>query len=455
VQKLLKNISKLRSSDDLLERAGLLGDPEISTENSPWDWNQIPITPYATGRLGASVFEYNGAKALTMSCASCHAANLFGKKVLGLSHRFPRSNEFFVHGQRAMAVLKPHTFQNLMDATPEEVRLLERTRFRMQFIGAKKPATLGLDTSLAQVALSLAKRGRDPYAELDPKIAKNPRRENLAHFVADSKPAVWWTLKYKNRWLSDGSVLSGNPILTNFLWNEIGRGTDLYALESWLNENEKTIEDLTGAVFSTQAPKFTDFFPAESLSLERAMRGEKIFIARCSKCHGVYEKTWSLPGSEKLPLAQQIQTHLVRYFEDTPVHDVGTDPQRRLGMHSLEQLNGLEISKRHGILVRPQAGYVPPPLVGIWARYPYFHNNSVPTLCALLSKQKERPITYFARPANDPQTDYDLECGGYPATKGDHSLLFDTRKPGLSNRGHEFEFEKEDRKDLVQFLLTL
>jgi hypothetical protein len=134
---------------------------------------------------------------------------------------------------------------------------------------------------------------------------------------------------------------------------------------------------------------------------------------------------------------------------------VGTDPQRRLGMRSLEQLNSLEISKRHGIRVEPQAGYVPPPLVGIWARWPYFHNNSAPTLCAVLSTQKERPVTYYARAADDPQEDYDSECGGYPGRKGEKPLRFDTRKPGLSNAGHEFEFSEQDRRDLVQFLLTL
>ena len=455
VQKLLQGLSQLRSSDDLLSRAGLLHDPEEPSENSPWDWNRIPVSPHATGRLGASLFESQGAKALTMSCASCHAADLFGKKVLGLSNRFPRSNEFFIRGHQAMALLGPRAFRRLMDATPEETRLLERTRFHMQFIGAKHPATLGLDTSLAQVALSLARRGADPYATLDPKAAKHPREEVLEYFTADSKPAVWWNLKYKNRWLSDGSVLSGNPILTNFLWNEIGRGTDLHLLESWIERNTLTIEDLTGAVFSTQAPRFTDFFPAERISLTRAQRGEKLFLARCAGCHGTYEKAWSEPGSETLSPSARLETRLVRYFEETPIYDVGTDPQRRLGMRSLEKLNALAVSQRHGIVVKAQAGYVPPPLVGIWARWPYFHNNSVPTLCAVLSTQKERPVTYYARAANDPSLDYDSECGGYPATRGDRAHRFDTRKPGLTNSGHEFVFSDEERKSLVQFLLTL
>jgi len=49
--------------------------------------------------------------------------------------------------------------------------------------------------------------------------------------VADSKPAVWWGLKYKNRWLSDGSVVSGNPIFTNIIWNELVTLNDLTDLK--------------------------------------------------------------------------------------------------------------------------------------------------------------------------------------------------------------------------------
>ena len=39
--------------------------------------------------------------------------------------------------------------------------------------------------------------------------------------------------------------------------------------------------------------------------------------------------------------------------------------------------NRLKIFKDNGISLEPHPGsYVPPPLVGIWARWPYMHNNS-------------------------------------------------------------------------------
>jgi len=109
--------------------------------------------------------------------------------------------------------------------------------------------------------------------------------------------------------------------------------------------------------------------------------------------------------------------------------------------------------------------------VGIWARWPYFHNNSAPNLCAVLTAGKDRPLTYWAGEAQNPETDYDPECGGYPvgsktpeAWKKDQSKFYDTRREGLSRMGHDEKiFIKEgqevmtpqEKKELIEFLKTL
>src|SRR5207253_8181529 len=135
------------------------------------------------------------------------------------------------------------------NATNGETQMMRQLKENMKSVGLKKPLTLGLDTSLAQVSLSLNHRNRDAYASFSSFYAANPRPDPvLDSSPADSKPAVWWNLKYKNRWLSDGSVVSGNPILTNILWNEIGRGANLTKLESWLQQNEKVLQEITTAV---------------------------------------------------------------------------------------------------------------------------------------------------------------------------------------------------------------
>ncbi len=468
LQTLFQKFSRIRSTDDLFALAGLQSFPE-TRQAYPFDF-PIPNSSKQT-RMGVTLIHRNGVETFTLSCAACHASNLFGTKVLGMTNRFPRANEFYFTGKKAAQFVSSEFFRLSVGATPEETAVYELLRKRAKAVGVKIPEIIGLDTSLAQVALSLARRAPDDVASFDPRFERRPRAVSLATQVADSKPAVWWNLKYKTRWLSDGSVISGNPVYTNFLWNEIGRGTDLVELESWLDRNEDRIRSLTTAVFSTEAPHYTDFFPAESISLDRAKRGETKFVALCSRCHGNYEKNWSLPNADSLSLVERLKTHRVNYAEKTVVRNVGTDPGRARGMKDLELgLNPLRISQKNQVLIETQNGYVPPPLVGIWARWPYFHNNSVASLCEVLMPASERAQKFYMGEALDRTRDFDSECNGYPLGNKtpefwkSKDFLYDTRRVGLSNQGHdEGIFLKkgvslitpEDRRDLVEYLKTL
>lgn len=424
-----------------------------------------------TLRMGTTLMKREGAVGFTFSCATCHTGNLFGTSVLGLTNRFPRANEFFVAGKTAAPFVDKNLFKVFLNASKEDVQMLERSLEATKFIGAKKPLAMGLDTSLASVALSLSRRGLDEYALKKYVHAFNPRTNPLDKIPADSKPMPWWNLKYKNRWLADGSVVSGNPIFTNFLWNEIGRGADLKKLEAWMVENQSTIDELTTTVFATQAPRYTDFFDVNDIDLNSAKRGEVIYLNSCKKCHGVYEKGWSQLNGHKLDPKEQIATTKVIYHKKTKVVDVGTDPLRYEGMrYFANDLNRLKISKMAGTIVEPQKGYVPPPLEGIWARWPYFHNNSIPNLCALLTASKDRPQTFYMGEALDKNNDFDRKCNGYPLDDKTPQkwktpdYFYDTKKLGMTNQGHdEGIFLKEgrellssqDKLDLIEFLKTL
>ncbi len=459
---LLRQTFDVKSPEDVMAWLGL--HPFEESDPTP-----VSAQERALG-MGATVADFHGAEGLTFSCAACHSASLFGKPVVGLTNRFPRANEFFAGGKNLAPLVDPGLFQRMTGATRAERELLERSLNAIRYVGAKRPATLGLDTSLAQVALSLSRRAEDEYATRLPEHARRPRPNALATEVADSKPAVWWNLKYKTRWLSDGSIVQGNPILTNFLWNEIGRGVDLRRLEGWMLANQPLINDLTARVFATEAPAYLDFLPEETLDLAMAKRGQAHFNNHCLRCHGRYDKAWEQDGAAGLPLKEQVRTLRVHYHRRTPVIDVGTDPGRWKGMqHFAGRLNQLKISRSIQTVVEPQRGYVPPPLVGIWARWPYFHNNSVPSLCAVLTKASARPRSYVAGPAVDPQTDFDADCVGYPvnapaAWRREADYRYDTTKEGLSNAGHdEGIFLREGRelmtpvqkRELVEFLKTL
>jgi hypothetical protein len=223
-------------------------------------------------------------------------------------------------------------------------------------------------------------------------------------------------------------------------------------------------------VFSIEAPRYTDFFPASRIDLEKAKTGEKIFNSTCSRCHGVYDKAWNSADASLLSPEDQLKTTAVHYAKKTFVVDVGTDPSRYLGMKSLEKLNDLAISKRNQTVIEAQKGYVPPPLVGIWARWPYFHNNSAPSLCAVLTAAPQRPAMYYAGAAESPERDFDSHCSGYPlgeATPAEwktKTFLYDTSREGMKNTGHDQGIFIKDGKEiltagdklaLIQFLQTL
>lgn len=468
---LFRSFSGFHSTDEVFDYLGLIPYPESPSKVGSVE--TIPLPPKEIGgiRMGLSFHQRKGVTGFTFGCAACHSSKLFGKVIFGLTNRFPRANELFDTAKQGIGKVSPLMYRAVMPASAEETEMFAASRESLRAVGTKRPTVLGLDTSLAQVSLSMVRRNADDFATKNRRYEEFPREEILSTMVADSKPAVWWTLKYKNRWLSDGSIVSGNPIFTNFLWNEIGRGTDLVKLNTWLKDNTEQVRDLTAQVFATKPPLSTDFFPASRFNIQRAKRGQLLFTASCAKCHGFYSKAWELPGSDTLPIDRQLATIQVLYKKSTPVVNVGTDLQRSLGMESLaKHLNPLRISQDMGTVIEPQKGYVPPPLVGIWARYPYFHNNSVPSLCAVLTKASNRPITYAFGEQIDQVKDFDFECNGYPDSKhapkewAKAGQIYDTRKDGLRNTGHDEGvflksgvelFTPDQKKDLIAFLQTL
>ena len=423
------------------------------------DDGSIPLPPNAQpgDPMGMGTVDTEWGPAFSVSCFACHASELFGRPVVGLTNRRSRANEFF-HNTRVFFPLFPAAdYQELTGASELEMDLYVRAQQNLPAVGATLPVARGLDTSLAQVGLSLARRQPDAWATRDPELERDPRESLLDDLVADSKPAVWWTLRYKTHWLADGSVRSGNPVFTNFLWNEIGRGTDLHDLDDWMDENGVAMDELTVAIFNTPAPRWEDFLPELVVDVEAAQRGEVVFEAACAGCHGHYEKAWSTGEAG----VDALGTTRVVYAAQTEVLDVGTDPQPAEGMGAFaEALNLLELSQEMNTVLSVQQGYVPPPLDGIWSRFPYLHNGSVPTLCDLLRPPAERPTRFVVGPADDPDTDFDAACVGLPSTPPaawleDEANVVDTSLPGLGNGGHEVEVPEADRADLVEFLKTL
>jgi len=106
--------------------------------------------------------------------------------------------------------------------------------------------------------------------------------------------------------------------------------------------------------------------------------------------------------------------------------------------------------------LQPSNGYVAPPLDGVWATAPYFHNGSVPTLWDVLDSAN-RP-EYWMR-THEPQ-DFDYDKLGWQYTRPSSKLgkqTYDTTIPGYGNQGHDFgdHFVNSERQALIEYLKTI
>jgi hypothetical protein len=185
--------------------------------------------------------------------------------------------------------------------------------------------------------------------------------------------------------------------------------------------------------------------------------------------------------------------HEHRVGESVGLAEVGTD-RHRFDVFTSEVATALPAALRANYQNAPiftfthfrkTTGYVVVPLDGIWARAPYLHNGSVPSLRHLLEPHDKRPrfflrggdrfdpekVGFVALPAGEDST-FAPDVGECPA-RGAHAyeapdslralmggrgrlFLFDTRCPGNGNGGHRFgtDLTAAQKEALVEFLKT-
>lgn len=188
-----------------------------------------------------------------------------------------------------------------------------------------------------------------------------------------------------------------------------------------------------------------------ALDATKVEAGRKIFAGACAGCHG--------QASRVIPLSV-----------------IGTDPARVPGLTPLARLhlsrmilaacrdpNEGECQTPEQEVIRDMGesrGYVAAPLDGIWARAPYLHNGSVPTLEQMLVPRLRAKTFWRGSLA------YDMAQVGYAwQTDSGGRHLYDTQHAGNSNQGHsdrqrffsgiDFEQDQVGRLALLEYLKTL
>ena len=391
-----------------------------------------------------------------IGCLSCHAGHLFGKDVIGLNNRLANVSKGRSLGQKAVGdgslfAAVQHRFNDA------ELEVVEGYRERVADIRTTENHFPGLEPTVHTV-IAAAVKGRDFPAK------------DYEAMEALAKPIPWWVTKYKTRWLHDGIVKNGSPILANLIATEMSYNSDVELVGKWINSSSDELDSLTTAVVRAEAPSYFDFFDDQTFDLDGAKRGDVVFHENCARCHGDYEKRWKETSVDGLGVAELARTTKVSYPQPTKILDVGTDSLRHEGGAFLEDFGRTNLLIRSNeIELSATGGYAPPPLEGVWASWPYLHNGSVPTLWALLQPSSERPKTFYVGRAVDKKTDFDRVRNGYPLNPPGKwktpSRKYDTRESSKSNSGHDVGIfidkdgkaliTDQQKRDLILFLKTL
>lgn len=136
-----------------------------------------------------------------------------------------------------------------------------------------------------------------------------------------------------------------------------------------------------------------------------------------------------------------------------PANEVGTDPL--LAQHFWANQDAVDWFNAsffgQGARYEVYEGYVAPPLDGIWATAPFFHNGSVPTLAAVLDSWL-RPTRWAM--SFEP-VDFDATVVGWVGETATEA--YDTTRRGFSNSGHLYgdALSADDRQALLEYLKSL
>lgn len=362
-----------------------------------------------------------------LNCLGCHASMFNGELVIGLGNSladFDGGHPVEVVAAAGNALYPPGS--------------AERAAMEQYLRGARALAG----------EVSTPFRGLNPAFRIEEVAASHRRPEDLSWSdepvfepnegtVASDVPA-WWLLKKKNALYYLG----------------LGRGDFVRSIQQITVvaiEDEQdaariaeSMRDLLAYLVTIEPPKHPG-----PIDMGLARAGEGVFVQNCAKCHGTYD---TFGGPETYP------NRLI------PLERIGTDPgyaQNLMASGLWAWFNQSWYSKTaddggESTAAAPLAGYVAPPLDGVWITAPYFHNGSVPTVEGVLDSAA-RP-TFWRRSFRD--DDYDLDRLGWrhtvePGPGGRET--YDTTVPGYGNGGHPFgdELTPEERRAVIEYLKTL
>lgn len=378
------------------------------------DYYGLHPAPYPNANLpmGLRPGTFLFVKGVAVDCMTCHGGSIMGKSYVGLGNASLDIQALFedLSAADGRSPKLPFTFSNVRGTS-------EAGSFAVYLLGFREP---------------------------DLKL-KFPRQElGLHDDLCEDVPAWWLLKKKKTMYHTGGADARSVRSKMQFMMTPVTPPTDFA-------KHEPAFKDIQQYLLSIEAPKYP-----HKIDTELAQKGEKVFKANCATCHGTYGASPSYPN------------------KIIPLNEIGTDPARYKGIEEQfgQYYNRTWFAKENtgwfvdGYPARPSVGYQAPPLDGVWATAPYFHNGSVPTLYHVL-KSDARPQRY-TRSYQTNEKDYDTAKVGWKFTTitdtpkvemhpHEARKIYDTALPGRSNKGHTYgdALTEPERLAVLEYLKTL
>ena len=391
-----------------LERYGLL--------EAPYDNGGAPL---------GFVVKQDGSYA--MNCLICHAGAVNGKTILGLPNTALDFSGIYEDVEATVGILhgdKPGT-----PSFPQGLLFLAQGKNpkKIEFPEGLLSVSRGTFNSFTFSVNFLSIRDRDLNVRQTPVDLKP-----MNHYL---DPPALWHAKKKTAFYTDGfAAKSVRPLMQFSLDPSFGPER----FKSW-EEDYKEIYDWLETIESPKYPGHIDS--------ARASEGQRVFAETCARCHGTPGPDGEYPN--KVVAIDIVNTdrgrldglspEFKKYFSSSWM---GKNGETKITVNSI--------------------GYVAPPLDGIWASAPYFHNGSVPTLYHVLFPD-ERPAVWRVRDYKS----YDHKRVGllveeFRSMPSTHTILekrsfYDTTRPTMSNSGHQFPdtLTRAQRLSLLEYLKSL
>lgn len=388
----------------------LLGREGLSAE-VPWFFNAYDVE--------------GGVNVAAPNCLSCHASRLGpldDALVIGLGNVFEGGQ---LLAQSELGIVRLQIENTYGEDSPELAAFEPFFDGFTALIGHAEAPNRGTNTAFFVEEAGIAHRDPDTFEWLE-----TPRFDKATTVLASDVPP-WWHLSKKHALYYNGM---GRGDAARLLMQSSVVAT--YGL-SHLQGVDEGMPDLLAYLMSLEAPSF----PGE-IDATLAQAGAEIFAGTCAPCHGTYGDDETYPNL------------LV------PLEDVGTDPAYaeyfvQSGRLADAYNEGWYATGDPPSRLQPELGYVAPPLDGIWATAPYFHNGSVPTLDAVLDSSARPPVWLRSFETRG----YEIEVPGldFEAVEPGTPDAYDTSITGCGNGGHVFgdALSADQRAAVVEYLKTL